>query len=80
MTTSLEPFTHPETGELLETKDEFIDAMNEIELRLSPMWITRARIREAFAERFDPYLPVATRQTDKQQRVARCPRCGGSIE
>jgi hypothetical protein len=77
---TLTPFPHPETGELLETKDEFIDAMNEIDLRMSPMWLTRKQLREAFAERFDPYLPTPRNRTDKQARVARCPRCGGRLE
>jgi hypothetical protein len=77
---TLTPFAHPETGEILETKDEFIDAMNDIELRMSPMWITRRKIREAFAERFEPTLPHPVYRTAKQERVARCPRCGGEIE
>lgn len=79
MTEVVTPFAHPETGELLETKDQFVDAMNEIELRLSPMWIVRKKIREAFAERFDPYLPAKRNRTDKQDKVARCPRCGGDV-
>lgn len=80
MPETLAPFVHPETGVVLETKDEFIDAMNEVELRMSPMWIVRRKIREAYAERFDPYLPSPRNRTDKQARVARCPRCGGDIE
>ena len=73
-------FPHPETGELLETKDQFIDAINEVELRMSPLWIVRRQIREAYADRFDPYLPARRNRTDKQARVASCPRCGGEIE
>lgn len=74
------PFAHPETGELLDTKDEFIDAMNDVDLRMSPMWIVRRQLREEFASRFDPYLPMRRNRTDKQERVASCPRCGGDIE
>ena len=74
------PFPHPETGELLETKDEFLDAMNEVDFRMSPMWIVRRQLREEFARRFDPYLPARRSRTEKQERVARCPRCGGGVE
>lgn len=76
----LTPFAHPETGELLETKDDFIEAMNDIELRMSPMWITRRKLREAFAERFDPTLPRPAYRSTTQEKVARCPRCGGRLE
>ena len=79
MTETLTPFVHPETGELLSTKDEFLDALNHIELRMSPMWIVRRQIREEFAKRFDPYLPARRNRSDKQERVALCPRCGGSV-
>lgn len=80
MPETLAPFVHPETGQVLETKDDFIDAINAVELRMSPMWILRRKIREAYAERFDPYLPVRRSRTEKQERVARCPRCGGDIQ
>lgn len=75
-----ETFAHPETGEVLETKEEFLDALREIELRMSPMWVVRRRIREEYAERFDPYLPARRNRTDRQEKVARCPRCGGDVE
>lgn len=75
-----ETFVHPETGEVLSTKDEFLDAMNEIELRMSPMWIARRKLREAFAERFEPTLPHPAYRTDKQAKVALCPRCSGRLE
>jgi hypothetical protein len=74
------PFPHPETGVLLDTKDEFIEAMNEIDLRMSPMYVVRRQIREEFARRFDPYLPGRRSRSDKQARVAQCPRCGGGLE
>jgi hypothetical protein len=80
MTETLTAFPHPETGELLSTKDEFIDAMNEVDLRMSPLWIVRRQLREEFSTRFDPYLPTRRSRTDKQARVARCPRCGGRLD
>ena len=77
MPETLTPFAHPETGEILETKDQFIDAITDVELRMSPMWIVRRRIREAYTERFEPTLPERRRdRTEKQERVYRCPRCG----
>lgn len=80
MPETLTTFAHPETGEILSTKDEFIEAMNEIELRMSPMWITRRKIREAYAERFEPTLPDRVYRTVTQEKVARCPRCGSGLE
>ena len=74
------PFHHPETGEILTTKDEFLDAMNAIELRMSPMWITRRQLREAFADRFEPTLPSPVYRTVTQDKVARCPRCGSGLQ
>lgn len=76
MTETLTPFPHPETGELLETKDDFISAMTHIDLRMSPLWIVRRKLREEFASRFDPYLPARRNRTDKQERVASCPAAG----
>lgn len=73
-------FAHPETGEVLSTKDEFLDAMNEIDLRLSPMYVVRRKLREAFAERFEPTLPHPAYRTDTQAKVARCPRCSQRLE
>ena len=80
MPDTLTPFAHPETGEILETKDEFIDAMNEVDLRMSPMWVLRRKLREAFAERFEPTLPSPVYRTVTQDKVARCPRCGSGLE
>lgn len=74
------PFAHPETGEVLATKDQFQNALTEIELRMSPMWIVRRKIREAFADRFEPTLPKAIFRTEKQEKVARCPRCGSRLQ
>lgn len=73
------PFPHPVTGVVLETKDQFLEALNEIELRMSPWWIARRKIREAFAERFEPTLPSPVYRTVTQEKVARCPRCGSGL-
>lgn len=80
MPETLTTFAHPETGEVLSTKDEFLAALNEIELRMSPMWIVRRKLREAYAERFEPTLPSPVYRTVTQDKVARCPRCGSRLE
>jgi hypothetical protein len=77
---TLTPFVHPETGQVLETKDEFLDALNEIDLRMSPMWVVRRTLREAYADRFEPTLPSPVYRTVTQEKVARCPRCGSRLE
>ena len=74
-------FFHPETGELLEAETDFRRALDEINDRLAPLWRIRRAIQEAWAERFEPVLPGRRRdRTDKQERVHRCPRCGGVEE
>lgn len=73
-------FAHPETGEILATKEQFTEALFEIELRMSPLWVTRRRLREAYAERFEPTLPSPVYRTVTQEKVARCPRCGSRLE
>lgn len=80
MPETLTTFVHPETGEVLETKDDFVDALNEIELRMSPMWVVRRKLREAYADRFEPTLPSPVYRTVTQDKVARCPRCGSGLQ
>ena len=79
MPETLSPFAHPETGEVLTTKEEFQDALTQIELRMSPMWVVRRKLREAYAERFEPTLPSPVYRTVTQDKVARCPRCGSGL-
>ena len=75
------PFFHPETGEIIETHEEFLDALHALEERLAPIYRYRARIREAMSERFPPAeMPEPRYRTQAQEKVARCPRCGGRIE
>lgn len=73
-------FPHPETGELLETQADFQAALAEIEERMAPYYRTRRQIREAASERFDAVLPQPWLRTSTQEKVARCPRCGGNLE
>ena len=73
-------FIHPETGEVLATKEEFLAALMEEEERLSPIYRTRRILREGLVERFEAAEQPAPRyRTPTQEKVSRCPRCGGVI-
>ena len=70
-------FFHPETGEIIETKEEFLDALHALEERLAPIYRYRAKIREQYAARFPAAEQPAPRyRTAVQEKVSRCPRCG----
>ena len=73
-------FPHPETGELLDSQEDFQAALAAIEERMAPLYRIRRVIREEAAKRFEVRLPRARYRTEKQDRVARCPRCGGKLE
>jgi len=74
-------FAHPETGEILRTHSEFLDAIQEIEERLAPLYGVRRALRKEMAERFPPpEMPRPRERTATQDKVARCPRCGGRVE
>jgi hypothetical protein len=72
-------FSHPETGEVLESQDDFLHAIAEVEEKMQPFWKLRRALREAYAERYDPILPRPQSRSQTQERVARCPRCGGNL-
>lgn len=73
-------FIHPETGEVLATAEEWQAALAAVEEKLAPLYRVRRSLREEYAERFEPVLPEARYRSQVQDRVARCPRCGGVIE
>ena len=74
-------FVHPETGEVLETEAEWKAALNALEEKLAPIYRVRRTLREQYAERFPPPEQPAPRyRTPTQEKVARCPRCGGRLE
>ena len=78
--TSPSEFTHPETGELLESQADFQAALAAIEERMAPLYRIRRVIREEAAERFEIRLPHARARTPIQDKVARCPRCRSRLE
>ena len=73
-------FRHPETGELLATAEQWQAALRALEERLAPHFRLRRTLREEYAERFWPVLPTPRYRSPTQEKVARCPRCGGVLE
>lgn len=70
----------PDTGEVLATRAELVQALREIEERMGPMYEARARIRRALGSRFRPTLPERRSSwTRTQEAVSRCPRCGDRL-
>lgn len=71
---------HPETGEALETVEEIKAALSALEERMAPLYRVRRLLREEYAELTETAdMPAARYRTEKQERVARCPRCGGRM-
>lgn len=58
---------------------EYREKLNVIEERLSAVYRERRALMEEYAEDHPAVLPPPRRQTEKQQRIAWCPRCGGSL-
>ena len=61
------------------TEAEYREKLNALEERLTAVYRERRRLQEAFADEHPPVLPPPRFRTDHQARVARCPRCGGSL-
>jgi len=76
-----EGFTHPETGEMLSSREELLSAMKEVDERMSPLYTLKYALRAAYLEVSKPAESPAPRyRTPTQEKVARCPRCGGRLE
>lgn len=74
-------FPHPETGELLDSREDFERALAAIDERLSEIYRLRRPIRREWAVRFEPPEQPAPRyRTLTQEKLARCPRCGERLE
>lgn len=74
-------YVHPETGEILATEEDWRAALAAVEERMAPLYRLRRQLRESAAERFQAADRPARRRdrTDTQERVERCPRCGGRL-
>lgn len=78
-TSPSEVFVHPETGEIIATREEWLAALTAVEERLAPIFRIRRELRQAFADRYEPVLPPRRSRTETQEKIARCPRCGERI-
>lgn len=58
---------------------EYREQLNALEEQLSAVYRERRALMAEFAVDHPPVLPPARYRTDAQARVARCPRCGGSL-
>ena len=58
---------------------EYREQLNRLEEQLTAVYRQRRELTEAWADEHPPVLPPARYRTDHQARVARCPRCGGSL-
>lgn len=73
-------FTHPETGELLSSREDFQKALADVAERMQPLYrLRRELVRENAEHVIAAALPPPTRRTPTQEKVAHCPRCGGVI-
>ena len=59
---------------------EYRGRLNAIEERLSDLYRQRRQLTAEYAQDHRAVLPPATRRTEKQALIARCPRCSGPIE
>ena len=74
-------FPHPETGELLDSREDFDRALADLTEQMMPFYRVRRALVAARAERFDvPDMPAPRYRTVAQEKVAHCPRCGGRLE
>lgn len=74
-------YAHPLTGEVLETEAEFSEAIREMEQALAPSRNAYYDLIRARSERFEAWMPMKRRhRTETQEKVTRCPRCGGRID
>jgi uncharacterized protein with PIN domain len=79
----LTEYVHPETGEVLASEEEWRAALAAVEERLGLTYRALWKLRE-YTEHFAPVaadMPAQRRnRTETQEKVARCPRCGGRLE
>lgn len=62
------------------SEDELQAELTRIEEALGKLYRERDPILAKLAEARGPYeLPRVSRRTDKQNLIARCPRCSGAI-
>ncbi len=62
------------------TEAEYRQQLNALEEQLTHVYRQRRALTEAWADEHPPVLPAPRYRTDRQARVASCPRCGGWLE
>lgn len=60
-------------------ESEYRAKLNALEEQLADVYRARRALTQEFAGEHPPVLPPARFRTERQARVARCPRCGGSV-
>lgn len=72
---------HPETGEVLETEAALREARAELEAEISRLYRLRWDLDAEIAVVAEPAEQPERRRlrTDVQEKVRRCPRCGGRL-
>lgn len=83
-----EPLVNPLSGEILDPQDipglrlarhQLEEWLGHNDLGRLPVWKASRQIQEILAR--ESYgVPKASRQTDVQQKLSRCPRCSGVLE
>ncbi len=58
---------------------EYREQLNRLEEQLTAVYRERRRLQELFAADHPPVLPPARYRTATQDKISRCPRCGGSL-
>ena len=66
----------------LETQEQVMAALAWIEEQMAPWYRMRRRLRDFATRRWPPPKMPAQRRyrTEIQEKVARCPRCGGTYK
>jgi hypothetical protein len=58
---------------------EYREKLNALEEQLTAVYRERRALTESWAEEHPAVLPPPRARSETQARVARCPRCGGSL-
>lgn len=59
--------------------DDYRQQLAALDEELAAVYRRRRAVQERFADEYPVVLLRASRRTETQQKIARCPRCGGKI-
>jgi hypothetical protein len=59
--------------------EQYRTLLASLDEELADVYRRRRSVMEAFAAEHPVVLPPARRRSEAQQKVARCPRCGGRL-